>query len=105
MLLVLSAAAWLGQVFLELVLTHQSWLHDYLLESPSEAASSPRRWAVELLGWVVESAAKRCSRVLAPFTATRLRRAQQLGSCIAASAEVNDDLPLFASDLLDVINW
>eukprot|EP00775_Hariotina_reticulata_P001572 gene1572-1911_t len=91
------------QVFLQLLLTHPSWLHDYLLESPSESVSSPRRWAVELLGWVVEAAAKGCSRVLAPFTATRLRKAQQQGSCIA-SAEMSDDLPLVACDLLDVIN-
>lgn len=52
------------QAFLELSVLHPEWLQQFLLDSEEEVPLVPRRWAVDMITWSFETAAKRVSGAL-----------------------------------------
>lgn len=76
-----AAAAAVGclQVFLELQLAHGStWLQQFLLES--EVPPAPKKWGMDMLAWVLETAAKRCSRDLVSYISQWLQMQAMVAS-------------------------
>jgi hypothetical protein len=88
LLLLLSAVLLLFlQLFLELQVNHPDWLQLYLVDSESDVPLQPKRWAVDMLSWVLETAGKRCARSLADYVAQLLRLHSIFGGAGAASQQ------------------
>ncbi|KAF6260179.1 hypothetical protein COO60DRAFT_1700419 [Scenedesmus sp. NREL 46B-D3] len=61
------------QLFLELQVSHPDWLQLFLVDSEADVPLQPKRWAVDVLSWVLEAAGKRCARALAEYVDQMLR--------------------------------
>jgi hypothetical protein len=76
-----------AQLFLELQVNHPDWLQIFLVDTDGDVPMQPKRWAIELLSWVLETAGKRCARSLADYVAQMLRLHSIFGGAAAASQQ------------------
>jgi hypothetical protein len=83
------------QLFLELQVNHPDWLQIFLIDTDGDVPLQPKRWAIELLTWVLETAGKRCARSLADYVAQMLRLHSIFGgSGAAAASQQQQQLPV-----------
>jgi hypothetical protein len=85
-----------AQLFLELQVNHPDWLQLFLVDAEPDVPPQPKRWAVETLTWVLETAGKRCARSLADYVAQMLRLHSIFSSAGAGAAPQQQSLPASA---------
>jgi hypothetical protein len=85
------------QLFLELQVNHPDWLQVFLVDTECDVPVQPKRWAIEMLSWVLETAGKRCARMLAEYVTQMLHLHSIFGGAgAAASQQQQQQLPAAA---------